>query len=83
MTMEEAEKVRNYFSFLEGEMRHVLLDVPGYVRNEELEGYLDITMQEYYDLLQDRMNRLVELEEYEKALAIQRFTRARLKEYIR
>jgi len=81
MNAEQAERVRTYFSFLESEMRGIMLDVPGYVRDKELEGYLDITLQEYYTLLNERMLKFAEIEEYEKALAIQRFTRARLKEY--
>lgn len=81
MTVQEAEIVRNYFSTLEIELREIILQTPIYVREQELEGYLDLTMIAFCELLIERMEALAEAGEYEKALAIKRFIRARLKDY--
>lgn len=81
MTVQTAEIIRHHFSDLELEFRNLILATPVYVRNEELEGYLDLTLGQYFIELYDRMIVCAKKEDLEQALAIKRFINARLKDY--
>ena len=81
MTQAESTLVNHFFDELEEELKSIVTKTPVHLTGKDLDGYLYFTLKPYVEELKIRQNFAERREEYEHALAIQRFINARLKEY--
>jgi hypothetical protein len=81
MTSTESALVKKHYDDLDEELKTIVWKVPPHLDGEDLIGYLHFTLVPHVNELLIRQKFAERREDYELALAIQKFLKTRLKEY--
>ena len=81
MTPENSKRITEHYDALDEDLKNIVTKTPTHLTGKDLEGYLHYTLSPHAKNLQIRLENAVQNEDYELAVAIQRFLKTRLRGY--